>query len=84
MSSIEKLKERFYSKPTKSDITLEEVQRLADYYGCITKTGGNHQICIVNMKTGKVVPLPQHGKEINRAYVRELQDLFGDEGGQQK
>ena len=84
MSSIEKLRDRFYSRPTKKDITTEEVKRLADYYGCEIRTGGNHQISIVNRKTGAIVPLPQHGKEIDRTYVRELQKLFGEEGGQQK
>lgn len=84
MSSIEKLKEKFYSKPTRKDITIDEIKRLANYYGCPIWTGGNHQIAIVNLKTGYKVPLPQHDKEINRSYIRELQELFGDEGSQEK
>lgn len=84
MSSIEKLKDKFYSKPTRKDITTEEIRRLAEYFGCKVLTGGNHQIKIANLKTGKVVPLPQHDKEIKREYIRELQELFGDEGSQEK
>ncbi len=80
MSSIEKLKEKFYSKPTRKDITTEEIKKLASYYGCIVRAGGNHQITIFNPKTGDKVPLPQHDKELRPAYIRELQELFGDEG----
>ncbi len=80
MSSIEKLKEKFYSKPTRNDITSEEIKKLAHYYGCIIRTGGNHQITVFNPKTGEKVSLPQHDKQIKRPYIRELQELFGDEG----
>ena len=37
MSSIEKLKEKFYSKPTRRDITTEEIKKLANYYNCIVR-----------------------------------------------
>lgn len=84
MSSIEKLIEKFYSVPTRKDITMDEVLRLAKYFNCIIKTGGNHQISIINPRTGYPVPLPQHSKELNRAYIRELQELFGDEGGKKQ
>lgn len=80
MSSIEKLKEKFYSKPTRRDITTEEIKKLANYYNCIVRAGGNHQLTIFNPKTGDKVPLPQHDKELKPAYIRELQELFGDEG----
>ena len=84
MSSIEKLKKKFYSKPTRKDITMDEIKKLANHYGCIIRTGGNHQVTIVNLKTGGIVPLPQHDKEIDRNYIRELQELFGDEGSRLK
>lgn len=83
MSSIEKLKEKFYSTPTRKDITMDEIERLATYYGCKIRTGGNHQKTLVNPKTGGIVPLPQHGKEIKREYIRQLQDLFGEEGNKE-
>lgn len=84
MSSIETLKKKFYSKPTRKDITMDEVRRLAAYYDCKIHTGGNHQISIFNPRTGYSVPLPQHGKEVNRQYIRELQELFGDEGSKEQ
>lgn len=84
MSTIEKLKKRFYGSPVPKDMTVEEISRLADHYGCIIRTGGNHQIAFVNTKTGKIVPLPQHGKTVKQAYIRELRELFGDDGTEGK
>lgn len=84
MSSIEKLKEKFYFEPTRKDITISEIKRLAKYYNCKIRTGGNHQISIYNPRTGYAVPLPQHGKEIKREYIRQLQELFGNEGSHEK
>ena len=79
MSSIEKLKEKFYSTPTRSDITLEEALRLAKHYQCEVRPGGKHQVKVINRKTGETVPLPNHKNTLNRPYVEELQDLFRDE-----
>ena len=79
MSSIEKLKKKFYSSPVPNDITINEVMRLAKYYDCVIHTGGNHQIRIANPKSGMVVPLPQHDKSVLQPYIRELRELFDDE-----
>lgn len=79
MSSIEKLKKKFYSSPVPKDITIEEILRLANHYECEVITGGNHQIRILNRKNGILVPLPQHDKEIKPPYIRELRNLFDDE-----
>ena len=79
MSTIEKLKDRFYADRVPNDMTTAEICRLADHYKCIVWTGGNHQIAIRNPRTGKKVPLPQHSDTINPAYIRELRELFDDE-----
>lgn len=78
MSSIEKLREQFYNDPVPKTIVMDDVKRLARYYGCKVLTGGNHQIRIANPKNGMVVPLPQHGKEVHPQYVKELRELFDD------
>ncbi len=78
MSSIEKLKKKFYSTPVRNDITIEEVERLAKYYNCSVLTGGNHQIRIANPKKGMIVPLPQHDKSVKPPYIRQLRELFED------
>ncbi len=79
MSSIDKLRKRLYSSPTPKDLTLDEILRLAKYYNCYVRTGGNHQKTIVSKATGMIVPLPQHDKEVKQAYVRQLRELFNDE-----
>lgn len=79
MSTIEKLKKKFYSSPTPKDITIDEVIRLANHYECIIRTGGNHQITVVNKEKTMNVPLPQHDKEVKQAYIRQLRELFNDE-----
>ena len=76
MSTIEKLKEKFYEKPVRNDLTISEVIRLAESFGCIVVTGGNHQIRIVHKPSGTVIPIPQHGKTVKEAYIMELRDLF--------
>ncbi len=78
MSGIEKLKKKFYEKPTRNDITMREVIRLANAYGCEIFTGGNHQIRIVSRKTGRVIPIPQHGDNIKEAYIIELKEMFDE------
>ena len=76
MSSIDKLIEKFYSKPIRNDITLNEVKRLAAHFGCEVLTGGNHQIRIVHKESSTIIPLPCHGNCIKEAYIKELKALF--------
>ena len=78
MSTIEKLKNKFYEKPVRNDLTIDEVVRLAKAYGCVIYTGGNHQIRIVHKESGRVIPLPRHGKSVKEAYVLELRELFDE------
>lgn len=78
MSTIEKLKKKFYEKPVRNDLTRCEVIRLAGAYGCTVLTGGNHQIRIVHKPTGRVIPIPNHGKTVKEAYVMELRELFDE------
>ena len=53
MSTLEKLKKKFFEKPVRNDMTIDEVIRLSESYGCMIMTGGNHQIRIVHKPTGK-------------------------------
>ena len=78
MSTLEKLKKKFYEKPVRNDLTVDEVVRLAKAYGCSVVTGGNHQIRIVHKPTGTVIPLPCHGKTVKEAYIAELKNLFSE------
>ena len=76
MSKLEKLKNKFFEKPVRNDMTFEEISKLAKAYGCKVLTGGNHQIRIVHKESGTVIPIPQHGKTVKEAYIMELRDLF--------
>ena len=78
MSTIEKLKNKFYEKPVRNDMTVQEIIRLAKAYGCEILTGGNHQIRIVHKPSGRVIPLPSHGKTVKEAYIMELRELFDE------
>lgn len=51
---------------------------MAKIYDCIVLIGGNHQIRIVHKKSGTVIPIPHHGKCVNRVYVKELNELFNE------
>ncbi|MCR4787631.1 MAG: hypothetical protein K5888_03500 [Lachnospiraceae bacterium] len=76
MSKIEKLIKKFFEKPVRNDMTMDEIIKLSRYYGCEIVTGGNHQIKIVHRATGTIIPMPQHGKNVKEAYVVELRQLF--------
>ena len=76
MSTIEKRIKKFYSKPIPNDITFEDIEALATYYGCQIRTGGNHSKKVVHVPSGTVIPIPIHGKTIKEAYIKELKKLF--------
>lgn len=76
MSTIEKRIAKFYRKPIPNDITFEDVEALASYFGCQIVTGGNHSKKVVHIPSGTVIPIPIHGKTIKEAYVKELKKLF--------
>ena len=76
MSQIEKLRKKFFEKPVRNDMTMDEVIRLARAYGCEILTGGNHQVRIVHRPTGRIIPIPQHGKHVKEAYIMELRSMF--------
>lgn len=78
MSTIEKLKKKFYEKPVRNDMTMDEVIRLSRAYGCEVLTGGNHQIRILHRELGRIIPIPQHSKTVKEAYIIELRALFDE------
>lgn len=72
---MQKLIDKFYSKPVRNDITFSEVKTLAAAYGCEVISGGKH-LRIVHAKSGRIVPIPRHGKTVEEAYIKQLKDLF--------
>ena len=78
MSTLEKLKEKFKQKPIPSNISFDEVERLAKYYGCGVVSGGKHSKKVVDIPSGTVIPIPMHGKYVQEAYIKELKDLFAE------
>ena len=80
MSQIEKLNKKFFDKPVRNDLSIDEVIRLAQYYGCKAVTNGNHQVRIVHKESGRVIPIPCHGKIVKEAYIMELRELFEEIG----
>jgi len=76
MSTLEKLKKKFNEKPIPNDISFDEVERLAKFYGCLVMSGGKHSKKIVDVPSGTVIPIPMHGKYVQEAYIKELKVLF--------
>lgn len=75
MSQLQKLRDKFYSKPIRNDITFSEVETLASAYGCKVMPGGKH-LRVVHIESGRIVPIPRHGKTVEEAYIKQLKDLF--------
>ena len=78
MSTLDKLKAKFNEKPIPNDISFDEVERLANAYGCLVISGGKHSKKIVDVPSGTVIPIPMHGKYVQEAYIKELKDLFAE------
>ena len=78
MSTLDKLKAKFNEKPIPNDISFDEVERLANAYGCRVISGGRHSKKIVDVPSGTVIPSPMHGKYVQEAYIKELKDLFAE------
>ena len=76
MSQIQKLIDKLNRKPVPKDMTFEELAKIAKHYGCDTESRGNHQRAIVNEETGTVIPIPDHGKQVGVAYVRQFKELI--------
>ena len=84
MSTLEKLKAKFNEKPIPNDITFDEVERLANAFGCRIVSGGKHSKKVVDVPSGTVIPIPMHGKYVQEAYIKELKDLFAEIEGRSK
>lgn len=76
MSTVEKRLQKFYRKLIPNDITFEDVDALASYFGCIIISGGKHSKKVVHKPSGTVIPIPMHGSIIKEAYMKELKSLF--------
>lgn len=75
MSAIDKKLKKFYKKPIPNDITFDEVESLAKYFGCSVVGGGNH-MKVIHKPSGTVIPVPRHGKTVGEAYIKQLKNLF--------
>lgn len=79
MSTIEKLRDKFYEKPVRNDLTFDEVCRLAKSYGCQVDTnGGRHGVRIIYAPLKRLIPIPRHGNTVQEAYIKQLRDLFDE------
>lgn len=78
MSKIDKLKKKFFGVPIPNDIRIEELKVLAEYYGCITASGGRHPLKIIHKKSGTVIPIPGHGDTVAEAYIKQAKKLFSE------
>ena len=76
LSTLEKLKAKFNEKPIPNNITFDEVERLANSFGCRVVSGGKHSKKVVDVPSGTVIPIPMHGKYVQEAYIKEMKDLF--------
>lgn len=76
MSQIDKLIDKLYKKPIPKDMTFDELSKIARHFGCVVDSRGNHQRAIVHQESGTVIPIPDHGKHIGIAYVKQIKQLI--------
>ena len=71
MSTDEKLLAKILEKPTRNDITIDELISVAPLMGFEVCGGGKHPIHLFHKCTGKIIPIPVHGKCVKAVYIRE-------------
>lgn len=76
MSQLDKLLAKLYRKPIPNDIRVDEIEKIVNAFGCITVSGGRHQLKIVHRPTGTVIPIPSHGDTVAEAYIKEIKALL--------
>lgn len=76
MSKIDKLLAKFYRKPIPTDITYDEVEQLARFFGCRIGGGGKHPLHIVHPSRSWVIPIPTHGNTVKEIYIKQLKEMF--------
>ena len=79
MSRIDKLIDKLYKKPIPNDITYDEIEKIADHFGCIvSKKRGKHPLKIIHKESGTIIPIPKHGKCVQEAYIKQLKVLLDE------
>lgn len=76
MSKREKILLRFLEKLVRTDITFEEVKKVANILDAEILIGGKHSIHFVYRKTNTLIPIPIHGKNIGAAYVKQIAKII--------
>lgn len=76
MSKDEKLINKFLEKPVRTDITFDEVRKLATIIDAEIVAGGKHSFHFVYRKNNTVIPIPVHGKEVGAAYVNQISKVI--------
>lgn len=76
MSTDEKLLAKILEKPPRNDITLEEIKTAARLLGCEVCGGGKHPVHLYHRKSGKIIPIPVHGKTVGAVYIRQLAKIY--------
>ena len=72
MSKNEKLLSKFLERPIRTDITLDEVKKLAKIIGAEILIGGRHSVHFVDRKSNTVIPIPVHGNTVGAAYINQI------------
>ena len=78
MAKIDKLLEKLYNRPVPNDIRIDEIIRIVTAFGCQTAAGGRHQLKIIHVPTGTVIPIPHHGDTVAEAYIKEIKALLDE------
>ena len=76
MSQLDKLLAKLYKKPIPNDMRIDEIEKIVKAFGCITVSGGRHQMKIVHRPTGTIIPIPSHGDTVAEAYIKEIKALL--------
>jgi hypothetical protein len=75
LSRLKKLLKKLYADPIPKDMTLEEIRYLAQHFGGIMKTGGEHPFKLIFPQIRESLSIPYHGKHVHPRYTGLFRDM---------
>lgn len=77
ISSVEKLKEKFFKNPLLKNLTFDEAKRLLESYGCRVKnnSGGSHY-AVTHPNVDITMILPRHTIPLKRYNIKDIRGFI--------
>ncbi|KAF0422755.1 type II toxin-antitoxin system HicA family toxin [Pediococcus pentosaceus] len=79
ISSVEKLKAKFFKNPVAKDLKFNDAKKLLISYGCKLQnnSGGSHY-AVTHINHSDTLILPKHTVPLKRYNIKQIRDFISD------